>query len=121
MFGWLKRKAVIPDADTSADDQNRRRVPHVCANCHEWHTKLVFMDNGLDYCVACAQKLQKLYGRMPAGKRDDDFKSLDDQRDTGPHSPQGPVNSAELARPPAEPVHPHVVFVRTLEASDDDF
>ena len=95
MLSWLtKKSAPTVQVETSefvrvTDDRDLRRPMHVCAGCRSWHTKLVYLGNGLDYCVSCAVKLGKLYGLAPAGKRDDDLKSLDGARDSGPHEVDG--------------------------------
>ena len=112
MFQFFRRR---PPAPTVAEPQNaadRRRDVHVCAGCLVWSSKLVYMSNGLDYCVNCAKKLSRHpFGLKVAGKRDEDIKVLEVAEDQGPHG-----FLPETAPLPTE--HRRVVFVRRV--NDDD-
>ncbi len=66
-----------PNAATPAPRLVRQGTPKACYGCGQGDTALVYLQNGRDYCVACAQMIFVVLGLRPAGRRWTDL-TLDD-------------------------------------------
>ncbi len=51
----------------------RRRPATTCANCLEARHDLVYLENGRDYCPACAVRCWEQMRFQPAGRRSGDL------------------------------------------------
>ena len=54
-----------------------RRPPAHCAGCKRASARYVYLQNGKDYCLACARAVGASLGIRPAGRRHDDITDLE--------------------------------------------
>ena len=70
---WRKSQAD-PNADPDPGNDAWPRQPvRTCFACRRARPPYVYLENGHDYCVACASESYALIGLRPAGRRQDDI------------------------------------------------
>jgi hypothetical protein len=72
------RRQTKAQAVLDGTRSERRRPVYRCNGCVAWGSELVHMSNGGDYCLPCARTVSGWFGTVPAGRRKDDIRTLDE-------------------------------------------